>query len=108
MKKISSNIFFYKRIFPIFWFGFLGIFVLITLFANPAGRSLPLAFFVMPIIMAVFGYVLMKKIVFDLADEVTDCGDFLVVRFADIQERIALSNIMNISYSVMMNPPRVT
>ena len=50
----------------------------------------------------------MKKIVFDLADEVTDCGDFLVVRFADIQERIALSNIMNISYSVMMNPPRVT
>jgi hypothetical protein len=50
----------------------------------------------------------MKKIIFDLADEVTDGGDFLVVRFGDTQERIALSNIMNVSYSVLINPPRVT
>ncbi len=82
--------------------------MLVTLFANHAGNGPPLPFLIVPIVMAVFGYVLMKKIIFDLADEVTDGGNFLMVRFGKIQENIALANIMNVSYSVMMNPPRVT
>lgn len=58
--------------------------------------------------MAVFGYFLMKKTAFNLADEVADAGDYLVVRLGAAQERIALANIMNVSYTVMQNPPRVT
>ena len=108
MKRISSNTFFLKRIFPVFWFGFLALFVLTLLFANHAGNSSPLSLFIVPAVMAVFGYVLLKKMVFDLADEVTDAGDFLLVRFGKIQEKIALTNIVNISYTLMMNPPRVT
>jgi hypothetical protein len=50
----------------------------------------------------------MKKLVFDLADEVLDDGDSLVVRFGSEQERIPLSQIMNVSYSYMSNPARVT
>jgi hypothetical protein len=35
MKKLSSKTtFFFKRVFPIVWFGFLGIFLLTTLFAE--------------------------------------------------------------------------
>jgi hypothetical protein len=108
MKRISASTFFFKRVLPIFWFGFLGLFVLTPIFVNRSNNKLPWPLFIVPVMMVIFGYVLLKKIVFDLADEVTDGGDFLVVRFGKIQERIALANIINVSYSVMMNPPRVT
>jgi hypothetical protein len=50
----------------------------------------------------------MKKLVFDLVDEVLDGGDALVVKDHHQQERIALSNITNVSYSSSVSPPRVT
>lgn len=108
MQRISSrNTFFAKRIFPVIWFGFLVFFVAVTLVSKPKG-GLPVVVFLVPACMAVFGYVLMKKLVFDLADEVLDAGDALVVRFGSEQERISLSEIINVSYSYMVNPPRVT
>jgi hypothetical protein len=58
--------------------------------------------------MAVFGYVIMKKLVLDLVDEVWDDGSALIVRNKGQDDRIALSNIMNVSYSPSINPPRVT
>jgi len=61
-----------------------------------------------PAIMAVFGYLLMKKLVWDLVDEVYDCGDFLLVRNRGNEERVQLSNIMNVSASILVNPPRIT
>ena len=62
----------------------------------------------MPAIMAVFGVFLMKKLVFDLVDEVWDDGDSLVVKNGGQEQRIALSDIKNVSYSPFVNPPRVT
>jgi hypothetical protein len=62
----------------------------------------------MPAFMAVLGYFMMKKFVFDLADEVLDAGDALIVRFGGEQQRIPLSEIINVSYSYMQNPNRVT
>jgi hypothetical protein len=50
----------------------------------------------------------MRKLVWDLVDEVYDCGDFLLVRNAGKEDRVALSNIMNLSAATMTNPPRVT
>lgn len=58
--------------------------------------------------MAVFGFFLMKKLVWDLIDEVYDGGDFLLIKNKSKEERIALSNIMNVSASTNMNPPRIT
>jgi hypothetical protein len=58
--------------------------------------------------MIIFGYFIMKKLVFDLVDEVWDETDALVVRNRGREERIALSDIKNVSYSPFMNPPRVT
>jgi hypothetical protein len=50
----------------------------------------------------------MKKLFWDLADEVYDCGDSLLIRNRGEEERVSLSNIMNVSISPVMNPPRVT
>src|SRR5262249_44021078 len=49
-----------------------------------------------------------KKLVFDLVDEVWDDGAALIVKDKGREDRIALSNIVNISYSPLVNPPRVT
>jgi hypothetical protein len=61
-----------------------------------------------PIIMMAFGYFMMKKMVFNLVDEVFDAGDALVVKNGTEQAQIPLADITNVSYAQMMNPPQVT
>jgi hypothetical protein len=58
--------------------------------------------------MMIVGYFMMKKLLFDLVDEVLDAGDALVIRNGHLEERVALSEIMNVGYTPFMNPPRVT
>ncbi|MBI5044067.1 MAG: hypothetical protein HZC10_09640 [Nitrospirae bacterium] len=77
-------------------------------FAMIAKGELQMALLLIPTAMAVFGYFLMKKLVFDLMDEVWDDGDMLIVKNKNKEDRIPLSEIMNISYSYFTNPPRVT
>jgi hypothetical protein len=110
-KRISSrSTFFMKRVFPLLWFGLIAVFVIIALTASDhAKRGTPAAvFFVVPVIMVIVGYAVMRRLVFDLADEVYDEGDALRVRFGADEERVRLDNIINISYAGMINPPRVT
>ena len=107
MKKISSKYtFFYKVVFPIFWFGFLSIFVVVSVFADATEESL--MFLVVPVGMAVFGYFLMKKLIWDLMDEVIDNGDYLTVKYKGEVATINLENIMNVSQTTNQNPPRIT
>jgi hypothetical protein len=107
MTKISSkSTFFYKRIFPILWFGFIAVFVAITIISGVVAKSI--MFLIMPLFMIIIGVIVMKKLVWDLADEVYDCGDTLLVRSRGGEQRVALSNIMNVSATTYMNPPRVT
>jgi len=110
MRCISSRAtFFYKWIFPAIWFGFLLIFIATALTTGLNSKGAPVVpFVIVPVIMIVFGYFFMKKMVFDLADEVLDAGDALVIRKGRLEERVALSEIMNVGYSPLMNPPRVT
>jgi hypothetical protein len=109
MHRISSrSTFFYKRVFPLIWFGFLVFMIAIPLTAKNTRGHFSIFFFLPPAFMAAIGYFIFKKLIFDLADEVTDAGDALIVRFGSEQQRIPLSEIMNISYSYMTNPPRVT
>jgi hypothetical protein len=106
VKRISSRqTFFIKNVFPVIWFGLIAVFFIAA--AMGPGRSfLPLL--VVPAFLAIFGFVLLKKLAWDLADEVYDCGDYLVVRKAGEEDNIALSNIMNVSASLLLNPPRIT
>src|SRR5665213_14164 len=109
MKRISSRAtFLYKRVFPLIWFGFIVLFVLTDL---SAARRTPLQlipFLAVPLLMAVFGYILFRNLLFNLVDEVWDSGDELVVKNAGVEERIALKNIINVGFSTMINPEHVT
>lgn len=110
MLKISSKITFYhKRIFPFIWFGFLLFFLLLNGYLKlTSSANHPISFFLIPILMGVFGFVLMKKLFFDLMDEVYDGGDFLLLKNGKQQEEIPLTIIRNVSYSVFANPNRIT
>ena len=104
MRRISSGwTFFYKRVFPIIWFGFLVVFVGIGV---ASGQGVGIV--IVPIAMMGFGYFLMQKLVFDLVDEVWDDGDALLVKNRGQEQRIALSEIKNVNYSPLVNPPRVS
>lgn len=111
MQQISSKLtFYYKRIFPVVFFGFLVVFFFTAVAgAVTNGQPAPAAVALVPVIViGVVGYLMMKKLLFDLADEVLDAGNWLIVREGGREDRIALRDIMNVSYTPVMNPPRVT
>lgn len=109
MEPISSRMtFYYKRIFPLFWFGILGFIAFSVLAMRHEGGGPPAFFLVFLGFMALMGVFIMKKMVWDLADEVLDAGDALVVRFGGEEERIPLSGIVNVSYAWLQSPNRVT
>ncbi|MDB5922568.1 MAG: hypothetical protein JWN13_1504 [Betaproteobacteria bacterium] len=107
MTKISSGLtFFNKKVFPALWFGFLAFFLVTATLAGIVEKA-PVSV-VIPVFMAVIGFFVMKKLVWNLADEVYDCGDFLLVRNRGEEDRVPLSNVMNVNASTYVNPPRIT
>jgi hypothetical protein len=109
-KRISSrNTFFHKRVLPYLLFGVIALGVVVPLLVtrgNPNAPPWPV--FAAPLAVAIVIYVVLRKLVFDLADEVWDEGDALRVRFGDEEERIPLTEILNLSYAGVSNPPRLT
>ncbi len=97
---------YFKRVFPTIWFGFLA-FMVVMIFSSGAAKR-ELIFLVIPCVMAIFGFFMMKKLLWDLADCVEDGGDFLLIKNRGEQDRVMLSNVMNVSVSQAMNPPRIT
>ena len=110
MRRISSKMtFFYKRIFPAFWFGFLILLIAVPLLVGGAQNGPPLfPFLIVPLVMFGFGYFFMKKLIFDLVDEVWDDGETLLIKDGGQEQRVDLRDIKNVSYSTVINPPRVT
>jgi hypothetical protein len=107
MQRISSKAtFFNKWLFPILWFGFLAFFVGQLVFSGAVKQD-PV-FLLAPLVMAVFGFFMMKFLVWDLADTVDDLGSHLLVRRNGVEATIPLSNIMNVSATQFVNPSRVT
>ena len=87
------------------WFAFLAFVLVGSLSAGVSEYSF--IFLIVPIMMAVFGYVLFKRLVWDLADEVYDNGDELIFRKGGKEQRVPLREIINIDYSHMSSPERV-
>jgi len=109
MKRLASRATYYqKRIFPIVWFGILGLIVCGALVTGVVKSGLGIIFILVPASMAAIGYLVMKKLVFDLIDEVYDEGETLLFREKGKEVRVSLADIKNVSYSWMMSPPRVT
>jgi hypothetical protein len=108
MRRLSSRMtFFYKRVFPIVFFGLVLLFIAFWL-VSLSGRSPGVPFLIALVLVLALFYFGMKKLVFDLVDEVRDAGDALIIRNRGEEERVALSDIMNISCSPLVSPPRVT
>jgi hypothetical protein len=100
---------YFKHTLPKLYFGFAAFFLLISLILLASTRdSRAGPFVILPIILGAFGYYIFKRFVFDLADEVYDEGDALVVKNQGREERIPLANIINVTDSVATNPPRIT
>jgi len=110
MQRLSSTgTVFYKRAFPVFWFGLLTVFLAIVwLQPGGPGKAPPRVMLVIPLFMMGFGYVLMRRLVFDLVDEVWLDGDQVVVVQRGERIRIPLLQVMNVNATTMVNPPRVT
>ncbi len=107
MKKISGqSTFYYKRVLPALLFGVPLFILCVTLFTSPT-RVPPLAF-LPPLLLIPFFFLMFRKLVWDLADEVWDGGDHLVVKIGDQSESVPLGSIMNVSASTLVNPPRIT
>jgi len=109
-RRISSrNTFFLKRVLPALVFGVLalGVAAPLLLTRGNAG-ALPWPALIAPLVLGVVFYLLLKRLVFDLADEVIDEGDALRVRFGEEIERVPRAQIINVSYSGITNPPRIT
>jgi hypothetical protein len=106
-EQISSrSTFITKWVFPIAWFGFLVLFVVESATHGMSGENA--LFILVPIFMSVMGFFFFKALVWDLADVVHDQGTHLLIRRRGVEDRIPFENIMNVSSTPFMNPPRVT
>ena len=105
MKKISSDgTFFLKKIAPIIAVGIPGLMLALSVASHHADAKSVL----FPIAIATFMLVVMRLVSSDLADAVYDCGDALLIKRGDEEERIPFANIMNVSITSTRNPPRIT
>lgn len=102
MKKISGSTLYYKKVFPMLWFGLLALYFITSLITGVGDESLkPL---IMPPIIAVIGYAIFRKTAWVLADEVYDYGDFLEFHKGRKTQRVPLNEITNIGYSHISSP----
>jgi hypothetical protein len=107
MRRISSaQTFLMKKIVPVLWLCVL-VAIFATGFTQGAFRREPWLL-VMPLILLMVGISVYRKMIWDLADEVHDGGDFLKVRKGNEEDTIPLAGIINVSASTHMNPPRIT
>jgi hypothetical protein len=102
-KRIScESIYDRKRVFPIVWFGGIAFF-LCTVFKVGIADKKPVIefalFIAIPLLLAIYGYVFMRRILFTLMDEVWDVGGHLIVKFKDEEDRIAFTDISSVTYT---------
>jgi hypothetical protein len=108
-KRISSRMTgFYKRVFPKLWLGLMALILIVVLIASRQKPGVPAVAFLVPILMMVLGYLIFRKLLGDLVDEVWDDGPELIVVNDDHVEHLPLANIINVSYAGFSNPKRVT
>jgi hypothetical protein len=109
LRRLSSSLtFFYKRVFPICWFGFVVVFAGVMTSVAQKGNAPVAAILLGPVILAVVGTFIMKFLLWKNVDEVWDAGDSLLVRDRDEEELIPLSDVRSITWSRWSNPESIT
>ena len=106
MKRISSSATaFHKMAPPIFGAGFLATCLVLVIASGATPKGL--VFLVVLIGMGAVGFVFIKELVWDLVDEVWDCGEYLTVRNGGDEDQIAFADIERVSF-MPSTPPRIT
>lgn len=107
MELLSSRFtVFYKRVFPVVWL-FLVLGTAWMAVPDRMWERDPL-FFVGPVLMLVIGIFIFRAILRNLADEVRDAGNAIVVRKGAVEVRIPITDIVNIEASQFSNPRRLS
>ena len=107
MDRISSRwTGFTKWVLPGLWVG-LALFFIVGAAIDGVWQKDPL-FVLAPLFMIVAGIVMFRVYLWNLADSVDDHGTYLVARRRGVEVRVALDNVMNVSYSSFSNPKLVT
>jgi hypothetical protein len=106
MKRISTPYSFSIKLLPILSLSVPVLVVAVVLYVGVYEESPMLI--VIPCVMAVIGYHTSRIIVRDLADEVYDCGDFLLIRKRGEEDRVPLSRIINVNFAANLKPARIT
>jgi hypothetical protein len=108
MRQLSSrSTWWHKKAFPILWFGGLSVFVLVIVPGVLQEQAPPFVLLV-PVGMAVLGFILLRTLVWPLVDEVYLDGNDVIVRNAGEEDRFPFSNVINVQASEMTNPERIT
>jgi hypothetical protein len=108
-RRISAGkTWFYKRVFPVMWIAMIGLCLGLVVMTSQRGHGVPARLLIAPLLALGVAWFVMRRLVFDLADEVWDEGHALRVRFGHEEERIELADIINVGYTFMVNPARVT
>jgi hypothetical protein len=89
---------------PLAWLGALAYFAV----DSARGQRMDLMLFGIVTALAVVGLLLMKFFLWNLADEVYDCGDSLLVRRGGIEESVPLAGITEVALALFSRPPRIT
>ena len=108
MKRISSrSTALFKRLAPRIWFGFYAVFVVISVAQGALVNGNALSLIGLCAVGAL-GYVLMRKLVWAFVDEVFDAGEFLVVKNRGREYQIPLTDIIEVSASMVEDRPRIS
>jgi hypothetical protein len=91
---------------PAFWIAFVVLLGVVLMPAHMWERD-PL-YLVGPLLAVVVLAVGYRRMTSDLVDEVRDGGHFLMVRKGDVEDRIALADILHINADSMSYPDRLT
>jgi hypothetical protein len=92
----------------VLWFGVIASLTLLDLLPSGRSRFEAVPMLAGPMTMIIVGYVLFRRLIWGLVDEVWDDSDALIVKNAGAEERVPLSDIINVGYSSFTNPERVT
>jgi hypothetical protein len=108
VRRISSRwTWWYKRGSPTVFFGFLALFALLVGVPALNQQAEPLMI-LGPAGIALFGYLLMRWLVFPLADGVYLSDDLVIVRNGGEEDSFPITNIINVESSRMTHPERIT
>lgn len=94
-----------KYVYPLIYFGSLIPFAVSYL--RNVGDASPMPGLMLLAVMLLFGFFAMKYFLWDLADEVYDHGDTLLIRRRGVEEIVPLSNVQDATFA-NLRPPRLT